>query len=436
MLRLLTVMCIGLLAATATAETTPPAEWQIVRPDQRLQIDLSLALGETCVLNRHNPDDSVLGYSSGFRADYQTIVLFDPAVCAGDSTYPFEINEFSFTLFDPPNYMDSRLYKWPLQIEVVVYSLISPADPCDGPGGILATIPVTCDSATYAFPKIGAVPFPSPVCVDGPFFIGIKYTDTSSLRLPSIMWDTESTPDTCDVFQFHPNTWYSWIIYWISPGAGFPFFWVEGETRSLACCDDSDGDLICLEYDNCPSVANGSQLDNDADGHGDACDNCPDDFNADQADADTDGLGDLCDNCPTVANNSQDDADADGIGDACDICPADPTNDGDNDGVCGMSDNCPMHANPGQEDADMDGTGDVCEVLDNCLGTRGNVSGLLDDAVNVADLTYLVNFLFRGGAAPPVMTEADVNADTMVVVSDLTYLVNFLFKGGAAPEPC
>ena len=435
MKRFVSLILFSFLVVAASADTPTP-QWQFFRPDQRLQLDRDLALGETCVLNRHNPDDSVLGYSSGFRAGHQTIVLFDPAVCSGDSTYPFEMNEFSFTLFDPPSFIDSRRYKWPLSIEVVVFNPVNPADPCDGPGGILASIPVDCDSASFAFPHVGTVPFPSPVCVDGPFFLGIKYTDTSSLRLPSIMWDTDSSPDTCDVFQFHTDRWYSWIIYWISPGAGFPFFWAEGETRSLACCDDSDGDLVCAEYDNCPSVANATQEDADSDGVGDACDNCPDVANPGQLDTDSDGLGNLCDNCPTVANAGQEDVDIDGIGDACDICPTDPTNDGDGDGICGLTDNCPMHFNPGQEDADMDGTGDACEVLDDCLGNRGNVNGLLDDVVNVADLTYLVNFLFKGGAAPPVMAEADVNADGIVNVSDLTYLVNFLFKGGPAPAPC
>ena len=52
---------------------------------------------------------------------------------------------------------------------------------------------------------------------------------------------------------------------------------------------------------------------------------------------------------------------------------------------------------------------------------------------NVADLTYFVNFIFKGGPEPENFDAADVNDDGSHNVSDLTYLVNFLFKGGPAP---
>jgi hypothetical protein len=63
---------------------------------------------------------------------------------------------------------------------------------------------------------------------------------------------------------------------------------------------DADGDGIphCAAKDltdNCPTTPNASQLDTDADGHGDACDNCPEIANSSQSDVDHDGLGDACD---------------------------------------------------------------------------------------------------------------------------------------------
>ncbi|MGE5186635.1 MAG: choice-of-anchor K domain-containing protein [Acidobacteriota bacterium] len=59
-------------------------------------------------------------------------------------------------------------------------------------------------------------------------------------------------------------------------------------------CVDSDGDGVCDEVDNCPSVANADQLDTDGDGVGDACDNCPTTPNPDQADSNGNGIGDAC----------------------------------------------------------------------------------------------------------------------------------------------
>ncbi len=59
----------------------------------------------------------------------------------------------------------------------------------------------------------------------------------------------------------------------------------------------------------------------------------------------------------------------------------------------------------------------------------GHVSGdvTLDGRVNVADLTYLVEFLFFGGPPPRVMETADLNHSGSVEVADLTLLIEFIF---------
>jgi len=90
--------------------------------------------------------------------------------------------------------------------------------------------------------------------------------------------------------------WYSGM----GTHGSFQYIWSIGLARAstLPVADDSDGDGVLDECDNCPTLSN-----------------------ADQADADGDGIGDACDNCPTVSNPDQSDIDHDGIGDACDVVP-------------------------------------------------------------------------------------------------------------------
>lgn len=148
--------------------------------------------------------------------------------------------------------------------------------------------------------------------------------------------------------------------------------------------------------------------------------------------ADSDGDGVACfDNCPDAANADQLDADGDGLGDVCDACVNNAENDGDADGLCGDIDNCPAVANADQTDTNSDGIGDAC-----CCMNRGDVNGNGGASPNVADLTFMVNYLFKSGPGSPCPSEADVNANGVRNVADLTSLVNFLFKQGAAPVPC
>jgi hypothetical protein len=101
--------------------------------------------------------------------------------------------------------------------------------------------------------------------------------------------------------------------------------------------DDQDGDGIANDLDNCPSVFNPifdvpfpiseDQPDFDMDGLGDLCDPCPSNegdvcVGPDPDDSDGDGVTNDGDNCPLDPNADQADADDDGKGDACDDCAA------------------------------------------------------------------------------------------------------------------
>ncbi len=56
-----------------------------------------------------------------------------------------------------------------------------------------------------------------------------------------------------------------------------------------------------------------------------------------------------------------------------------------------------------------------------------------DDVVNILDVVFLINFLYKGGQPPYIMESADVNSDEVVNILDVIYLINFLYKEG--PEP-
>lgn len=54
--------------------------------------------------------------------------------------------------------------------------------------------------------------------------------------------------------------------------------------------------------------------------------------------------------------------------------------------------------------------------------------------VNIADIVYLVSYLFKSGFPPAPMQSGDANSDGVVTVADIVYLVSYLFKHG--PQPC
>jgi hypothetical protein len=139
---------------------------------------------------------------------------------------------------------------------------------------------------------------------------------------------------------------------------------------------DTDGDTISDNTDNCPTVVNTNQANQDNDSAGDACDAFPQDA-TETLDSDNDGVGDNsdvfptdatetidtdndtignnADNCPNTANTNQINTDAnfengDIFGDACDA-------DDDNDNTLDVSDIFPL--DPAESiDEDIDGIGD------------------------------------------------------------------------------
>ena len=68
----------------------------------------------------------------------------------------------------------------------------------------------------------------------------------------------------------------------------------------------------------------------------------------------------------------------------------------------------------------------------------GHISGdvNLDGSANIADLIYLVDYIFRGGPEPQSSETSDVDGSCGEVnIGDLTYYVDFVFRGGPSPLP-
>ncbi|MEE8404520.1 MAG: choice-of-anchor B family protein [candidate division Zixibacteria bacterium] len=72
-----------------------------------------------------------------------------------------------------------------------------------------------------------------------------------------------------------------------------------------------------------------------------------------------------------------------------------------------------------------------------CEGIRGDMNGDNSATTDILDLTYIVDWIFRGGSAIACPEEGDINGDGVPGnVLDLTFVVDVIFRGGAQPGPC
>ncbi|MCK4460512.1 MAG: dockerin type I repeat-containing protein, partial [candidate division Zixibacteria bacterium] len=82
-----------------------------------------------------------------------------------------------------------------------------------------------------------------------------------------------------------------------------------------------------------------------------------------------------------------------------------------------------------------DGTTCTPNPCDSCdYQNPGDVDN--DGNINVADIAYLISFLYKGGPAPPVMANADPNGDCCIDYRDVLYLIQFVFFAGPPPVNC
>jgi hypothetical protein len=70
-------------------------------------------------------------------------------------------------------------------------------------------------------------------------------------------------------------------------------------------------------------------------------------------------------------------------------------------------------------------------VLYIIAGLCGDVN--CSESINLLDITYLIQYLYKGGPPPCDEWRADVNGSGGINLLDITYMINYLYKGG--PEP-
>ena len=64
----------------------------------------------------------------------------------------------------------------------------------------------------------------------------------------------------------------------------------------------------------------------------------------------------------------------------------------------------------------------------------GDANG--DGIVNVGDVLYLINYMYKNGSAPFPSWTGDVNCDREINLADVVYLINYLFRQGPSPGDC
>lgn len=62
----------------------------------------------------------------------------------------------------------------------------------------------------------------------------------------------------------------------------------------------------------------------------------------------------------------------------------------------------------------------------------GDANG--DWIIDIADVMYLINYLYKGGPPPNPLEAGDANCDGFIDSGDVIYLINYLFVGGPIPD--
>ncbi|MCK4404449.1 MAG: dockerin type I repeat-containing protein [candidate division Zixibacteria bacterium] len=62
----------------------------------------------------------------------------------------------------------------------------------------------------------------------------------------------------------------------------------------------------------------------------------------------------------------------------------------------------------------------------------GDANG--DGVIELGDVVYLINYVFRNGDPPDPIEAGDCNCNGIVDIGDVVYLINYLYRGGDPPS--
>jgi hypothetical protein len=212
---------------SATAESNPvgafqnlPSPIDLIRPSARPAM---------AVCSLKNTGSTAMAYNSNIESDDAYASYINPINCDGTNDYPMAVYWVSFPLY---SYGGA---KWPVGVDVEFWS--STGDSCGGPQQLLYSYHVSCDSSKFAAPHIGVVTLPSPVCVEGPFFVSVRYDGTTPTPYPSVLFDTQVPGNPCNNWAYRKN-WNPWDQFFLPPGAGNFMVWIDGYSNSGFCATE------------------------------------------------------------------------------------------------------------------------------------------------------------------------------------------------------